>query len=1466
MSAWGSQQWSGSYWGSAGRRRKPTKAKGQGKDQGKNAEKTEKVSGKDKGQFPAYDAMLVEQSSGASSSAGSADAMQRAMRSLLESNPSLHVPKEVEEALGFQEVMNKAAKDSLYEQQRMLNQRRKVTTKIDKLQQALQRKGLQMAAYKDEMKQKLAMELERFHREKQEITEALEQAKLQLAKIEKGEDLDTGMEEVPTETVGGDSLAELLGVTNADSEEVERLKAEKTYAESVAAQLQSQMQFMMQAAAAGAITPLSEHVMGAGGRQHSPQLPGIGAPGLTGMQRSSTRERTSSPLWTRSERNEANERGGGSARFTDCTVGDGYMNLCWNGGGPENSGQVFGRSGSLEVTFYSAVWYERVSVKPGRQLQHREDGWAYLRCTSMANLLDYKRNTQERVMVWGHIGDNFGLHIQENSREFCSGSLGNDAGYVGLESVGSKSHGPQNAMMKVERGKTLCYTVCRERTVKGCTLLRHKDRDNGTYVKIVIEQGYDHSCAMIHGLDELVGRYGVQLWIWIIVGLLRAGSLCSTIIVATNLVITISSRLLFIRFDKHPGAASYEFMWHLARVFVWFGGVILLLQSCSRCRRRRIQVVGKRRVCICLRRPYVAPWRLNTFFVLLLMNGHVIHAIQQYETIGHATEQQFGSSQCNGDRTFGTMDRSSEWYDDDGSNIQSHVDDLWCIDCPSGCLRAPVNRDVHELAPDENVSMVLSKNGLRQHRIPESGAVMRSSLDDAIWQLPETVGDAMWHPRRVRLITAWSELSDILTEVSRSHEQGIRLQTYGIREHFLVVRFASSRGSGQSEIMAAIEATWQQEINGGNFQIHPIRPQPVDTPHDCVALLVAIWSPAIDVDFMAPVVIDTLHYQHRPRSTDGEVIQQVDYLPRHVSTQDFFNTVRLHGVCSTDNYRCVIRTLYNEYVEFPGYVDVEPGFYIIVLAMPREWYQPRGEDMALLDTFSSEATRFSSGTDDDSVFVRVYGVSLSATALGRRSFLLTRHLYSDLDVVRSLAFELWRDVFEQSGRLLVHAPLPTILEPTESVNFILGPIQPSHLVPILASIFTPRIGDAENYLEHGPYAVVVPRDAPFETFRRSFWNSAGQQVVPAPGRVWCEDRYFDFNEELPLVAGTHLLVYDASTESDESSTYTEWSCDETSTASAAMKLHMKKLLWPMMIPAVSMSSSLAAGIIGVGILMMWRTPDVLSKPIMQRFPEDTLVQEPVPWIRPLPDNIWQAIEDRGPRTVFPSYDDLRTDLRAARVHVQQSAILDTYGLLEHSIGLRRIVVPDLDQRTITMAVHQRWKDYSFEYNILLRYVRPQPQPLVMPQPTVSLIVQVLDPLRLPAANMVALLLDQKTALDLEETRQATTVRLAEYVRSPGLGEDVVAAVRLGGSCQPQGLRPCHIVWRSMRRDVSDEIAARPGEYLIVVAGSLEAHFRDSGVYFYRARRFGLEAQRLMRQVFNTHTHTPDRGRCACNRK
>lgn len=64
---------------------------------------------------------------------------------------------------------------------------------------------------------------------------------------------------------------------------------------------------------------------------------------------------------------------------------------------------------------------------------------------------------------------------------------------------------------------------------------------------------------------------------------------------------------------------------------------------------------------------------------------------------------------------------------------------------------------------------------------------------------------------------------------------------------------------------------------------------------------------------------------------------------------------------------------------------------------------------------------------------------------------------------------------------------------------------------------------------------------PETTFRRSFWNAAGLQVVAAPGRVWCEGRYYDFDDPLPMVAGTHFL---ASTQSEDNSTYTDWSDDE----------------------------------------------------------------------------------------------------------------------------------------------------------------------------------------------------------------------------------------------------------------------------------------------------------------------------------
>ena len=479
-------------------------------------------------------------------------------------------------------------------------------------------------------------------------------------------------------------------------------------------------------------------------------------------------------------------------------------------------------------------------------------------------------------------------------------------------------------------------------------------------------------------------------------------------------------------------------------------------------------------------------------------------------------------------------------YERTCSNARSHVTDLWCIVCPSDYACTDEERSISDLRTSV---IALNPPMHKQSRLPDSGVTTRSSIDDVIWPLPETLGEAMRQPRRIRLVTAWPNLVELLNEIEASSDRPVRLQTYGIRELFLGIRFTYSQGTGPGEILAATEALWHREINGGHFQVHTIRPQPVDTPRDCVAIIVEIWSPFIDVDILAPVVVDTIHYSPQPRGTDGGFTQLVDYLPRWTSSQNIFNKVSLSGICPSGMYRCVIVTIQRSY-QHPDFVNIAPGYYLTVLAIPNEWYTFQTRVATLLSTFTSEATRFTARSDDESVLVRVHGYSSRSASLGRRSFLLTRHLYHDLHVVRSLAIELWRDVFAQGELLLVHAPLPQCLRSSESVNLILGPRLPRHLVPILVSVFTTTSADPGHFLEHGPFATDVPREAPFETFRRSFWNAAGQQVVAAPGRVWCEGRYYDFDDPLPMVAGTHLLVYDASTQSEDNSTYTDWFDDE----------------------------------------------------------------------------------------------------------------------------------------------------------------------------------------------------------------------------------------------------------------------------------------------------------------------------------
>lgn len=63
--------------------------------------------------------------------------------------------------VGFQ-PMEDAEKEKLYQQQKLINAKRKAHQKLERLELALKRKKLQMVSYQDQIKKQLATEMQRF--------------------------------------------------------------------------------------------------------------------------------------------------------------------------------------------------------------------------------------------------------------------------------------------------------------------------------------------------------------------------------------------------------------------------------------------------------------------------------------------------------------------------------------------------------------------------------------------------------------------------------------------------------------------------------------------------------------------------------------------------------------------------------------------------------------------------------------------------------------------------------------------------------------------------------------------------------------------------------------------------------------------------------------------------------------------------------------------------------------------------------------------------------------------------------------------------------------------------------------------------------------------------------------------------------------------------------------------------------
>ena len=141
---------------------------------------TQKKAAKGKApEFPDYDAML---GSSSASSGQSADlSMRQAVHSLLEAN-QLKVPDELKTY--FQE----GEMESLRSEQSVLNKKKKMAAKVDRLRNAKALKTRQWTSYKEELTKKFKKEQDKHEREQEELSAAIIEAQAALDRFTAGEE------------------------------------------------------------------------------------------------------------------------------------------------------------------------------------------------------------------------------------------------------------------------------------------------------------------------------------------------------------------------------------------------------------------------------------------------------------------------------------------------------------------------------------------------------------------------------------------------------------------------------------------------------------------------------------------------------------------------------------------------------------------------------------------------------------------------------------------------------------------------------------------------------------------------------------------------------------------------------------------------------------------------------------------------------------------------------------------------------------------------------------------------------------------------------------------------------------------------------------------------------------------------------------------------------------------------------
>ena len=224
-----------------------------------------------------------------------------------------------------------------------------------------------------------------------------------------------------------------------------------------------------------------------------------------------------------------------------------------------------------------------------------------------------------------------------------------------------------------------------------------------------------------------------------------------------------------------------------------------------------------------------------------------------------------------------------------------------------------------------------------------------------------------------------------------------------------------------------------------------------------------------------------------------------------------------------------------------------------------------------------------------------------------------------------------------------------------------------------------------------------------------------------------------------------------------------------------------------------------------------------------------------------PQTVQEAQGLRPPRIQYMDHHAICIDLRTEGYEGQSPIKLDTFGLLEYAIGQRIVTVRDLQIQTLDRAIRETWREYATRYDLRIHLVRPQPERRQGTEFRPVFIVEVMDYRRLRPEHQIPVLIDQR--LQHESQIGVTTTRAAAYLVRETPVQTVFQAIRMGQTCAPIGLRPCHLIWRAQRWIPPQVVQPRMGDYIMIVTGTIAHHFVDADVYFFHARLFAMETQR-----------------------